>query len=77
MIAGTNLTKSVSADMIIGNLQKNVRAAQSIIARTVQDLNYTRNCQCGEALKYALITDKASIPAEAKKRLEGIVGKYL
>ena len=69
--------ETVSADMIIGNLQKNVRAAQSIIARTVQDLNYTRNCQCGEALKYALITDKASIPAEAKKRLECIVGKYL
>ena len=69
--------ETVSADMIIGNLQKNVRAAQSIIAQTVQDLNYTRNCQCGEALKYALITDKASIPAEAKKRLECIVGKYL
>jgi 5'-methylthioadenosine phosphorylase len=69
--------ETVSADLIIGNLQKNVRAAQAIIAQTVKDLNYERSCQCGEALKYALITDKASIPAEAKKRLECIVGKYL
>jgi 5'-methylthioadenosine phosphorylase len=69
--------ETVSADMIIGNLQKNVQAAQAIISQTVRDLDYTRNCQCGEALKYALITDKASIPTEAKKRLECIVGKYL
>jgi 5'-methylthioadenosine phosphorylase len=69
--------ETVSADMIIGNLQKNVRAAQSIIAQTVLDLNYARKCQCGEALKYALITDKAAMPAEAKERLKLIVGKYL
>jgi 5'-methylthioadenosine phosphorylase len=69
--------ESVSADMIIGNLQKNCQAAQSIIAQTVQDLRYTRNCQCGEALKYAVITDKALIPAETRSRLESIVGKYL
>jgi 5'-methylthioadenosine phosphorylase len=69
--------ETVSTDMIIGNLQKNVLAAQAIIARTVQDLNYTRSCHCGEALKYALITDKAAISDEARKRLECIVGKYL
>lgn len=66
----------VSADMIIANLQKNCQAAQSIIAQTVQDLSYTRRCQCGEALKYALITDRAVVPADAKKRLECIIGKY-
>jgi len=69
--------ESVSADMIIANLQKNCQTAQSIIARTVQDLDYTRKCQCGEALKYALITDKTAVPSDTKKRLECIVGKYL
>ena len=69
--------ESVSADMIIGNLQKNCQAAQSIIMQTVQDLQYARNCQCGEALKYALITDKASIPDVTKKKLACIVDKYL
>ncbi len=69
--------ETVSADMIIGNLQKNVQAAQAIIAQTVRDLNYTRSCRCGEALKYALITDRAAIPDEVKKKLGCIVSKYL
>ncbi len=69
--------ESVSADMIVGNLQKSCQAAQAIISQTVRDLSLTRKCQCGEALKYALITDKTLIPAETKKRLECIIGKYI
>ncbi len=68
--------ESVSADMIIANLQKNCQAAQTLIAQTVQDLLDIRKCQCCEALKYALITDRAMIPMETKKKLECIVGKY-
>jgi 5'-methylthioadenosine phosphorylase len=68
--------ETVSADLIVANLLKNVQAAQSIIAQTVQDISFTRKCQCGEALKYSLITDKATVPADARKRLESIVGKY-
>jgi 5'-methylthioadenosine phosphorylase len=69
--------ETVSADMIIGNLQKNCQAAQAIIQQTVQDLGNVRNCGCGEALKYALITDKSLITPETRSRLECIVGKYL
>jgi 5'-methylthioadenosine phosphorylase len=68
--------ESVSTDLIIANLLKNCQAAQTIIAQTVQDLQSTRSCQCGEALKYALITDKTAIPAETKNKLERIVEKY-
>lgn len=69
--------ETVSADMILDNLQKNSRTAQRILARTVQDMNVERTCQCGEALKYALITDKSVISEETKTRLECVVGKYL
>jgi 5'-methylthioadenosine phosphorylase len=69
--------ETVSADMIIANLQKNCQAAQSILAQTVQDLSSVRRCQCSEALKYALITDKKAIPDRTKKKLECIIGKYL
>jgi 5'-methylthioadenosine phosphorylase len=69
--------ETVSADMIIANLQKNCEAAQSIIRQTVQDLRRQRSCLCGEALKYALITDKSAVPEETKRRLERITGKYL
>ncbi len=69
--------ETVTADMIVGNLQKNCQAAQAIILQTVKDMQPARKCECSEALKYALITDRAAIPAEAKGRLECIVGKYL
>jgi 5'-methylthioadenosine phosphorylase len=69
--------ETVSTDMIIANLQKNCQAAQSIIMQTVQDFRHTRDCQCGEALKYALITDKTMVTDETKSRLECIIGKYL
>lgn len=69
--------ETVSADMILGNLQKNSRTAQLILAQTVADMNMDRSCQCGEALKYALITDRQIISDDTKKRLECIVGKYL
>jgi 5'-methylthioadenosine phosphorylase len=69
--------ESVSADLIVANLQSACEAARSIISRTVENLTDSRNCQCGEALKYALITDRAMIPPETKRRLECIVGKYL
>ena len=68
--------ETVSADLIIANLQKNCQAAQSIIAQAVRDMDHTRKCQCGEALKYSLITDKAAVPVETIKKLECIVGKY-
>jgi 5'-methylthioadenosine phosphorylase len=69
--------ETVSIDMIVGNLQRNCQAAQSIITQTVQDLNLERKCQCGEALKYAILTDRTMIPEETKKKLACIVGKYL
>lgn len=69
--------ETVSADMILDNLQKNSRAAQSILASTVADLNMQRSCQCGEALKYALLTDRKLIDAATAERLQCIVGKYI
>jgi len=68
---------TVSADMILDNLQKNSRTARSILAQTVADMNMNRACQCGEALKYSIITDKNLIDAATRQRLKCIVGKYL
>jgi 5'-methylthioadenosine phosphorylase len=68
--------ESVSTDMIIANLNKNCHAAQTIIAQTVKDFDFTRSCQCGDALKYAFITDKTKVPDETKRKLECIIGKY-
>jgi 5'-methylthioadenosine phosphorylase len=69
--------ETVSAEMIINNLQKNCMNAQLIIAQAVQDLDSSRKCSCGEALKYALITDKSAIPDAAKEKLKLLTGKYI
>lgn len=69
--------ETVSADMIIDNLQKNCRAAQSILAQTVRDMKDRRDCQCASALRYAIITDRSAIPEATRKKLGFIIGKYL
>jgi 5'-methylthioadenosine phosphorylase len=69
--------ESVSVEMIVGNLRQNSRNAQSIILQTVRDMDEVRRCNCGDALKYALLTDKDRIPPETIRRLDCIVGKYL
>jgi 5'-methylthioadenosine phosphorylase len=69
--------ESVTVEMIIGNLQQNSRNAQSIIVETVRNLPTSRDCPCGQALRHALITDRTKIPAETRKKLDLIIGKYL
>jgi 5'-methylthioadenosine phosphorylase len=68
--------ETVSADMILENLRKNSRTAQAILAQAVAEMRLERKCSCGEALKYALITDKSLVDQETRDRLKCIAGKY-
>ncbi|MCM8795610.1 MAG: S-methyl-5'-thioadenosine phosphorylase [Candidatus Omnitrophica bacterium] len=68
---------SVSIDMVIGNLQKNIKNAQRILIEAIKNIKPERTCACKDALKYAIITDKKLIPPKVKEDLEIIIGKYL
>jgi 5'-methylthioadenosine phosphorylase len=68
---------SVTVEMIIANLTQNARTAQQIIAKAVEELPFNRTCECANALKYALITRPDVIPADVRRDLAPIVGKYL
>ena len=68
---------SVTVEMIIANLTQNAKTAQQIIATAVDRLPFERTCECAASLKYALITRPDAIPAETKKNLAPLVGKYL
>jgi len=68
---------SVTVDMIIANLMQNSKTAQQIITGAVAQLPYERACECASALKYALVTRPDAIPAQAKKDLAPLIGKYL
>jgi len=69
--------ESVTIDMIIQNLNKNVKNAKRILCAVIKNLKPERNCNCKDTLKYAIITDRKVIPAKVKKDLEIIIGKYI
>lgn len=69
--------ESVTVEMVIANLLRNVVTSKRILQRVVPRLSETRTCACGLALKDAILTTNEAIPQETKKRLAPLVGKYL
>ncbi len=68
---------SVTVDLIINNLNKNVENAKKILAAIIRDIPVEDECSCHEALKNALVTDRRYVPAKVKKDLKIIIGKYI
>ena len=69
--------ESVTVEMIIATLKKNVSTARDIISRAVPKITEHRGCRCAEAMKFAAITDRKAMPEQAKKDLSLLIGKYL
>lgn len=67
----------VSVEAVIEVIHKNVAMAKKIVAAAVQMIADERECGCGQALQYAVMTDKTQIPESARERLELLLGKYL
>jgi 5'-methylthioadenosine phosphorylase len=68
---------SVTVEMIIANLVQNASTAQKIIAEAVGRMPAARGCTCGRALESAIITRPEHVPADLKRALAPIIGKYL
>jgi 5'-methylthioadenosine phosphorylase len=67
----------VTVEMVIANLMKNAATAKAIIARAISQIPAEPNWPCHDALKNAIMTDKALWPAKTKKDLEPILRKYM
>jgi 5'-methylthioadenosine phosphorylase len=63
--------------MIIANLLENATTAQRAIAEAVGRIDGARACACKDALATAIITRPELVPAQTKKDLEPIIGKYI
>jgi 5'-methylthioadenosine phosphorylase len=50
--------------------------ARKVIAAAIARMP-ERACGCGHALRDAIITDRAAIPAKARERLSLLLGRYL
>lgn len=68
---------SVTTEMVIGCLLKNADTARQLVRRVVETLPGSRSCGCGDALSNAIVTAVDMVPAEVKKRLTPIAGRYL
>jgi 5'-methylthioadenosine phosphorylase len=68
---------SVTVDMIVGNLVANAKTAQKVIAEAVARLPYERGCECATALAHAIITRPEYVPANVKRDLAPLIGKYM
>jgi 5'-methylthioadenosine phosphorylase len=68
---------SVTVDMIIANLTQNAQMAQQVIAGAVERLPVDRACECSRALAHAILTRPDAIPAQVKKDLQPLIGKYI
>ncbi|MEW6009433.1 MAG: S-methyl-5'-thioadenosine phosphorylase [Candidatus Omnitrophota bacterium] len=69
--------ESVTIDMVISNLLKNIENAKKIISNLIKNLPQKRDCACKDALRYAIVTDKKLIPKKVKTDLDILIGKYV
>ena len=67
----------VSIGDVLRILAQSTKIAKSAIRHAIKHLPGKRDCQCANALKYAMITNKKFISEKAKKDLEPIIGKYI
>jgi 5'-methylthioadenosine phosphorylase len=67
--------EDVSVQGLLATLKANNALAGEVLRETILALpEERRDCRCGEALKYAMITGQDSISPEARKRLAAILG---
>jgi 5'-methylthioadenosine phosphorylase len=70
--------ESVTVDLVLENLNRNSENARLLIREAVSRLaGVERTCGCGQALRYAIITQPEEISDAAKQRLSEIIGKYI
>ena len=67
----------VTVEAVLAIIKQNVSMARNIIKQAVCALSAEPRCACGEALKFAIMTDRALIPEQTRKDLAPILGKYL
>jgi 5'-methylthioadenosine phosphorylase len=69
--------EDVNIEAILAVMAKNVGNARRLVAATTPKIAATRACACGSALATAILTAPDRISAEARERLDLLIGKYL
>jgi 5'-methylthioadenosine phosphorylase len=67
----------VSVEAVVAIIRQNVATARAIIKTAARQAAAARSCRCGEALRYALMTDPERIPETTRRKLGLLLSKYL
>jgi 5'-methylthioadenosine phosphorylase len=68
----------VTIDQIVAVLHQNADNASKVVRAAVAAMNTQKKaCACGDALKYAILTDRKAIPNETRRKLSILLDKYL
>jgi 5'-methylthioadenosine phosphorylase len=67
----------VTVDQVVAVLHQNADNAAKVVRAAIAAMPAEKSCGCGDALKYAILTDRKAIPAEARQRLAILLDKYL
>ena len=67
----------VTVDQIVAVIHQNAENAAKVVKAAVAAMATDRTCACASALKYAVLTDKKTIPAATREKLALLLDKYL
>jgi 5'-methylthioadenosine phosphorylase len=67
----------VTADVIIGYMQKNIALAKNIVKLMTAKIPKKRTCACPTALQTALVTELSCLTLAQKQKCDFLIGKYL
>jgi 5'-methylthioadenosine phosphorylase len=71
--------EAVSGEGVMEVVRQNVKMSQNVVRQILERVPDQRpaDCLCASALAMSLITERDKIPAETKKALQPLIGRYI
>jgi 5'-methylthioadenosine phosphorylase len=70
-------TDPVTVEAVLAVLTENATAARRTMRSAVSRIGSDRSCDCRDAMRFGILTDRKTISQEARRRLAPIAGRYL
>jgi 5'-methylthioadenosine phosphorylase len=67
----------VTVDQVVAVMLRNADNAAKVVRSAITAMPTQKSCACGDALKYAILTDRKAIPAATRQKLGVLLDKYL
>jgi 5'-methylthioadenosine phosphorylase len=67
----------VTVDQVVAVMHQNSANAAKVVRAAIAAMPAEKSCACGDALKYAILTDRKAIPEHTRQKLGLLLDKYL